>query len=106
MAGTRGSQDFDTVLITLKTPHVGISASTNGHASPNVVLGGGSGEYGGENYADKVKAARPVPPSGTQVTNPPAGDSDITNAVIAAINAHNTAHPRPGSRPARFVTTC
>ena len=56
--GYWGSQDFDTVLITLKTPYVGISASTNGHVSLNVVLGGGSGEYGGENYADKVKAAR------------------------------------------------
>ena len=57
--GYWGSQDFDTVLITLKTPYVGISASTNGHVSLNVVLGGGSGEYGGENYADKVQAARP-----------------------------------------------
>ena len=92
--GYWGSQDFDTVLITLKTPYVGISASTNGHVSLNVVLGGGSGEYGGENYADKVQAARPgVPANGTQVKNPPAGDSDITNAVIAAINAYNTAHP-------------
>ena len=36
-----------------------------------------------------------MPANGTQVTNPPAGDSDITNAVIAAINAYNTAHPRP-----------
>ena len=106
--GYWGSQDFDTVLITLKTPYVGISASTNGHVSLNVVLGGGSGEYGGENYADKVQAARPgVPANGTQVKNPPAGDSDITNAVIAAINAYNTAHPRPRSRPARVrCTTC
>ena len=106
--GYWGSQDFDTVLITLKTPYVGISASTNGHVSLNVVLGGGSGEYGGENYADKVQAARPgVPANGTQVKNPPAGDSDITNAVIAAINAYNTAHPSARSRPARVrCTTC
>ena len=47
------------VLITLKTPYVGISASTNGHVSLNVVLGGGGGEYGGENYADKVRPRGP-----------------------------------------------
>ena len=52
------------------------------------------------------RAAR-VPANGTQVTNPPAGDSDITNAVIAAINAYNTAHPSARSRPARVrCTTC
>ena len=106
--GYWGSQDFDTVLITLKTPYVGISASTNGHVSLNVVLGGGSGEYGGENYADKVQAARP----GCRPTERRSRTRRLATATSRMRSSRRSTPttppiPRPRSRPAWVrCTTC
>ncbi|WP_419204010.1 hypothetical protein [Bordetella trematum] len=91
------SGQFDTVLISLKTPFVGDLTGTTAGSPRDVslTLGKANGDvFLGGVYQQEVTPVRPtVPGAGSAWSGPGANDTDVSMDVIAAIDRYNQANP-------------
>ncbi|MGE8672034.1 MAG: hypothetical protein ACN6PB_03260, partial [Achromobacter kerstersii] len=92
-----GSNSFDSILVTLKSPYVGdlTSLDSTGHHNLNIVFGNAAGTLGGGEVTGTQNATRPVVPgSGTPAPALGANDQNISADIIAAIDQYNLDHPQ------------